>query len=288
MKLLSNFLCLALLVWKPAVAFLVITPRRVLMHPSSSGKGSDSAIRSHSDFRERLKEEKLETSGLKRRSENERFEILKTARKNSRSVAKIFWRNRPLGRRHEVLLFAIYGGAGMTISKLVPANYAQVLLLSTWLSFSLAISFTEAWIKFRAPLLRKHIAVDVGRHVFAALHAVQLGIVSALWCSRRWMTASSSNVSNPYLLAVATTLQLALSFWIGPFLYARAQDKMIHEAGHRHYLTSDETNALKKVAKNIKSLNIPGKKWHVVYVVVETIMIITLGLSLKGIVMAAN
>jgi len=41
-----------------------------------------------------------------------------------------------------------------------------------WLGFVLAISFMEAWVKFRADIDRAT-ALDVGRHVFAALNMVE-------------------------------------------------------------------------------------------------------------------
>ncbi|MFA8435631.1 MAG: hypothetical protein ACEPOZ_14015 [Marinifilaceae bacterium] len=41
-----------------------------------------------------------------------------------------------------------------------------------WLGFVLAISFMEAWVKFRANI-ELGVALDVGRHVFAALNMVE-------------------------------------------------------------------------------------------------------------------
>lgn len=45
-----------------------------------------------------------------------------------------------------------------------------------WAGIVVGISFIEAPAKFRAPTLTLPVALDVGRHVFAASHAVQIGL----------------------------------------------------------------------------------------------------------------
>lgn len=42
-----------------------------------------------------------------------------------------------------------------------------------WIGFLLAISFMEAWVKFRAESLDLPTALDVGSHVFSALNMVE-------------------------------------------------------------------------------------------------------------------
>ncbi len=52
------------------------------------------------------------------------------------------------------------------------AKYGFVLSF-VWIGFLLAISFMEAWVKFRAVSLDLPTALDVGSHVFGALNMVE-------------------------------------------------------------------------------------------------------------------
>jgi len=38
----------------------------------------------------------------------------------------------------------------------------------------------EAWVKFSTPLLERHVAFDVGRHVFVALNTVEVVIAQSI------------------------------------------------------------------------------------------------------------
>lgn len=87
--------------------------------------------------------------------------------------------NLPLRRPHEQGLFVFYLVAGLASTVRVDGAHAESTLITVWLSFILAISFMEAWVGLKAPLLRKNIAVDIGRHIFAALNAVDFGLASA-------------------------------------------------------------------------------------------------------------
>jgi hypothetical protein len=53
-----------------------------------------------------------------------------------------------------------------------------------WLGFVLAISFTEAWVKFKAPFLPRHYGLDVGRTVFPVLNAIETAFCGTLWSLR--------------------------------------------------------------------------------------------------------
>ena len=55
-----------------------------------------------------------------------------------------------------------------------------------WAGIAIGISFIEAPAKFQAPSLTLPVAVDVGRHVFAASHAVQLGLAALAVAAAVW------------------------------------------------------------------------------------------------------
>lgn len=82
--------------------------------------------------------------------------------------------------RHRVALFSLYGGASTLAARTLPPATAAALTATVWASFVLAISFMEAVVKFKAPSLTKAAAVDVGRHVFGALNAVEAGLATGL------------------------------------------------------------------------------------------------------------
>lgn len=49
-----------------------------------------------------------------------------------------------------------------------------------WIGFLLAISFMEAWVKFRAQSLERPVALEVGMYVFGALNMVERFFSAAL------------------------------------------------------------------------------------------------------------
>ena len=67
------------------------------------------------------------------------------------------------------------GRLGIQIEKL------RLMFITLWMGFVLAISFMEGWLKFQAPFLPRHLALDVGRHIFAALNAVEMGLCFCQW-----------------------------------------------------------------------------------------------------------
>lgn len=182
----------------------------------------------------------------------------------------------PLQRRHERVLCAFYLLAGLALSRSLRGDtlLAQSTIALVWMTFSLAISFMEAWVKFKAPLLRKYVAVDVGRHVFAAQHAVELGLATSFWIS------ASRGVTTPAVYTpaiVSTSGYLVLAFFVGPLLYFRAKYKMVNEALSEH-LTTDEKEKLDDIAKEIDGKPLPDARWHVIYVFLDAIKVVGLGL----------
>ncbi len=59
------------------------------------------------------------------------------------------------------------------------AKYGFILSF-VWIGFLLAISFMEAWVKFRAESLDLPTALDVGTHVFGALNMMERLFSAAL------------------------------------------------------------------------------------------------------------
>ncbi|RLN10507.1 hypothetical protein BBJ28_00016027, partial [Nothophytophthora sp. Chile5] len=73
--------------------------------------------------------------------------------------------------KKRVLLSGIYGGVGLAMAVSAKFDWlskgaAEAFLALVWLGFVLAISCTESWVKFRAPFLPRHLALDLGRTMF--------------------------------------------------------------------------------------------------------------------------
>lgn len=108
-----------------------------------------------------------------------------------------------------------------------------IACLFTWIGFVCAISFLEAWLKFRAPGVSLPVGLGIGRLVFGALNKTEwvfalVTSVSAFLYSRSFFTAP-----NVLLLVIVTILALQ-SLWLLPALDARAelyiQDKPVPES----------------------------------------------------------
>lgn len=60
----------------------------------------------------------------------------------------------------------------------MPAELALLVDATFWLAVVSSISLTEAWVKFRAPLLERWVGVDVGRRVFRAQYALEAALAA--------------------------------------------------------------------------------------------------------------
>ena len=91
-----------------------------------------------------------------------------------------------------------------------------------WLGFILAISFMEAWIKFRAPGVTLPIGLSIGRLVFNALNKVEWLFTLIILLN----LALHFNNFKSYQTLIISSLTLILviqTFWLLPQLDARAE-----------------------------------------------------------------
>lgn len=114
-----------------------------------------------------------------------------------------------------------------------------IALLMIWAGALIAISFMEAWVKFRAPLLSREAGLDVGRRVFRGLYYIE-GITAIAIVSLGFWEAS-----NWYLFTLTFLAPLILLFQIlvlFPMLEQRAVEriegkKVTGPEVHRIYVT---------------------------------------------------
>lgn len=90
-----------------------------------------------------------------------------------------------------------------------------------WIGFVCAISFMEAWLKFRAPGITVPLGLGIGRIVFRALNKVEWALFAVILLNLI-VSGSMGNRKN-LALFIPITLLLLQTVWLLPALDARAQ-----------------------------------------------------------------
>lgn len=119
-----------------------------------------------------------------------------------------------------------------------------------WIGFVGAISFMEAWLKFRAPGISLELGLGIGRIVFNALNKVEWVMAILIFTS---LLRNKIDITKPKntLVLIPTLILILQTFWLLPTLDARAE---LH----------------------IQNLPVPPSKMHFVYIGVELVKVIFL------------
>lgn len=96
-----------------------------------------------------------------------------------------------------------------------------VACLFMWIGFVCAISFMEAWLKFRAPGVTLPIGLGIGRLVFGVLNKVEWVFAIVVFISAVISARPVSAMPNVSMLFVILIL-LIQTIWLLPALDARA------------------------------------------------------------------
>ena len=101
--------------------------------------------------------------------------------------------------------------------RLTPTALLGALAL-LWGGMLLGISFLEAWVKFRAPSLSLSEGLDVGRHVFGALNAIEL-----VWATVAVALIAVARPPRALVLAVVAAVAIVglQTAWLLPVLDER-------------------------------------------------------------------
>ncbi len=121
----------------------------------------------------------------------------------------------------------------MTADTKDPLAFAVIYL---WIGFVCAISFMEAWLKFRAPGVNLQIGLGIGRLIFNALNKVEWVFAIALMIS---LFNSKDTIYAPSNLFFYLPLVLLIiqTTWLLPALDTRAQmhiDNKVVPASNLH------------------------------------------------------
>lgn len=119
-----------------------------------------------------------------------------------------------------------------------------------WIGFVCAISFMEAWLKFRAPGITRALGLGIGRLVFSALNKVEwffaLTLVVCYFVFKQKMALTGS-----LCYFVPLVILLLQTVWLLPALDARAE---LH----------------------IKGSSVPRSNLHFYYVILELVKVVLL------------
>lgn len=112
-----------------------------------------------------------------------------------------------------------------------PISLSSALL---WIGFVCAISFLEAWLKFRAPGITVSLGLGIGRLVFDALNKVEW--VFAIAIAFELIISKIKTMQRANILYVVPLLLLIVqTIWLLPALDARAE---LHIQGQQVPLSS--------------------------------------------------
>lgn len=111
---------------------------------------------------------------------------------------------------------------------------SQIVLTFIWIGFVCAISFMEAWLKFRAPGITIPLGLGIGRLVFAALNKVEWVLAVGIGVSVVLNGIDVKSVLKKYyLFLIPITLLIVQTVWVLPQLSLRSE-KIIHNVAVEH------------------------------------------------------
>ena len=106
---------------------------------------------------------------------------------------------------------------------------AMLIASLLWIGFVGAISFMEAWIKFRAPSVTVTIGLEIGRLVFNALNKVEWAL-AAIIVIALLIEGGFPRMSQWFWWAIPMTVLIIQTFWLLPGLDQRAVAQIQGEA----------------------------------------------------------
>eukprot|EP00656_Telonema_subtile_P007582 TRINITY_DN13560_c0_g2_i1.p1 TRINITY_DN13560_c0_g2~~TRINITY_DN13560_c0_g2_i1.p1 ORF type:complete len:201 (+),score=59.49 TRINITY_DN13560_c0_g2_i1:28-630(+) len=169
-------------------------------------------------------------------------------------------------------LFAVYAAVGASawfhvFTGRIPLFIAQAGIATLWAGFVLAISGMEAWVKFRAPLLRKHVAFDVGRHVFRGLNAMEAPLACTL--------LGLGGFEDSNLARCAVLILLFQVLYLTPQLEQLAFHRIVQacEKKDTAAMSAEEAAAVEQMRAVVEGSSPPGRWAHVVCVVLELVKV---------------
>lgn len=107
---------------------------------------------------------------------------------------------------------------------MVTVNMPIVVIITfLWIGFVCAISFMEAWLKFRAHGITLPLGLGIGRLVFNALNKVECFFALVIIVNIIWLGAIELWKWQNLLIVIPFAMLLIQTFWLLPALDTRAE-----------------------------------------------------------------
>eukprot|EP00658_Telonema_sp_P-2_P061396 TRINITY_DN50092_c0_g1_i1.p1 TRINITY_DN50092_c0_g1~~TRINITY_DN50092_c0_g1_i1.p1 ORF type:complete len:193 (+),score=36.88 TRINITY_DN50092_c0_g1_i1:182-760(+) len=148
----------------------------------------------------------------------------------------------------------------------MPTWMAQAGLAMVWVGAVLGVSWMEAWVKFRAPLLTKPVAFDVGRHVFRGLNAIETPMAFTLLA----LNALENMTLTAWRLAAGVSSIVALQVL---YLTRELERAAFHRIVAGIPDTADQSELVEELRTVVKHSHPPTRWLHVAYVVLEAVKV---------------
>eukprot|EP01023_Acetabularia_acetabulum_P015196 TRINITY_DN17373_c1_g1_i4.p1 TRINITY_DN17373_c1_g1~~TRINITY_DN17373_c1_g1_i4.p1 ORF type:complete len:268 (-),score=24.25 TRINITY_DN17373_c1_g1_i4:81-884(-) len=192
---------------------------------------------------------------------------------------------------HEIQLLLFYSsgaiiGSILVKNDIITPGFVQVGSTFVWAGFILAISLMEAWVKFKSPLLRRHIAINVGLNVFGSLQTVQCALASTVWFMYLFdaqvqsfndvLNVNNYSAVNLGILTVLLVLQIAV---VSPKLNLRGYKIQLdafkgwkqQALVNKNFLGDKERQYLLEIEQIVAGKQIPSGTWHLFYGIIEVV-----------------
>ncbi len=98
---------------------------------------------------------------------------------------------------------------------------ASIAIVFIWIGFVCAISFMEAWLKFRAPNITTTLGLGIGQLVFSALNKVELFLMAVLLLLLFLRKKRNTNSNWYKAFSVVVAIVLLQTLWLLPTLDKR-------------------------------------------------------------------
>lgn len=119
-----------------------------------------------------------------------------------------------------------------------------------WIGFVSAISFMEAWLKFRAPGITLQMGLGIGKLVFRALNKVEIFLALIIGVTSFLLQHSWDELQYVFYF-IAISILFLQTFWLLPALDIR-------------------------IKAHIENKPLPKSNYHIIFVVAELIKVFTL------------
>ena len=140
----------------------------------------------------------------------------------------------------------------------------EIILVATilWIGFVSAISFMEAWLKFRAPGVTLQLGLGIGQLIFKALNKVELILALTIGVIG-FLTQVTWNGREYVFYFISLGVLLLQTFWLLPVLD-------------------------KRIKAHIDNIPLPKSNTHFIYIAAELVKVVSLIMCTTNVLRSIN